>query len=350
MTVEDQIKELEEEIKSTPYNKATQKHIGLLKAKLARLKAQPKKGGGGGLGYSIRKAGDATIILVGFPSVGKSTLLNRLTNAQSPVAEYDFTTLKVIPGVLEYRGARIQVLDIPGIIEEASSGRGRGREVLSVMRNADLLIIIIAGKGWERQKQVIEQELYLAGFRLNQKPPDVKLSLKNQGGIRVEAVGRLDLSEATITDVLKEFRIHNAEILVRERIGLDQLIDCLAKNRIYLPAVFVLNKADIFSGKTGKNIMKISALKNEGIENLKEVVWRILDFKRIYLKKPGKEPDMKEPLVIRGFASVRTVCTRLNLLNGFKYARVWGPSARFPGQKVGLEHGMKDRDILEIHN
>jgi hypothetical protein len=348
MGIEEEIREIEEEIRKTPYNKATQGHIGRLKARLARLRSRVKGGGGGGLGYAVRKAGDATVILVGFPSVGKSTLLNRLTNAESRVGGYEFTTLGVIPGMLEFRGANIQVLDIPGLVEKASSGKGRGKEVLSVARNGDLLLVVLAGKSGKEQKKVIEEELYLAGFRLNQHPPDVRIIRKNEGGIKIESAGKTDLSRDEVVGILKEFRIHNAEVLIRERVSADQLVDCLAGNRVYVPAVFVLNKSDLFSGMEG--VLKISALKNEGIGKLKEMIWAALGLRRVYMKKPGKSPDLKEPVIMRGLADVRAVCRKLRLLEGFRYARVWGPSARFPGQKVGLDHKLKDRDILEIHN
>ena len=120
--LEDEIRAIEEEISSTPYNKATSKHIGRLKAKLAKLKddavQRALKAGGGGEGFSVKKSGDATAVLVGFPSTGKSTLLNVLTGTESEVASYAFTTVTVIPGALEHRGAKIQVLDIPGLIVE----------------------------------------------------------------------------------------------------------------------------------------------------------------------------------------------------------------------------------------
>ena len=347
MGVEEEIKEIEAELQKTKYNKATQGHIGRLKAKLARLKAAPSSKKGGGLGYNIKKTGDATVILVGYPSVGKSTLLNALTNADSKVGSYAFTTLTVIPGALEYRGAHIQILDVPGLIQEASSGKGRGREVLSVLRAADLLIIMVSGKDWKRQKQVIEHELYQAGFRLNQHPPEVKITRKSEGGIRVDTTRKLSITKEAIKETLREFRITNGEILIREKITLDQLVDCLIRNRVYLPAIAILNKSDLHEEG---DLLQVSALKEEGIEALKDIIWNQLDLKRIYLKRLGKEPDMVEPLIVRGQTSIKDVAEKINRHLHFDYARIWGPSARFPGQKKGKEFILQDEDIVEIHN
>lgn len=111
--------------------------------KLARLRAQllePTGGsGGGGSGFDVSKSGDARVALVGFPSVGKSTFLSKITKTKSEAAAYSFTTLTAIPGVLEYGGAEIQILDLPGIIEGASEGKGRGRQVISAAKVGPLL-------------------------------------------------------------------------------------------------------------------------------------------------------------------------------------------------------------------
>lgn len=100
-----------------------------------------KKSGKAGEGFDVMKSGNARVVLIGFPSVGKSTLLSTVTKTESATAAYEYTTLTAIPGVLEYEGARIQLLDLPGIIEGAAQGRGRGRQVVSVAKTADLVLV-----------------------------------------------------------------------------------------------------------------------------------------------------------------------------------------------------------------
>src|SRR2546430_11045609 len=186
MGLPEKIKQIEQEMSKTQINKHTEHHIGLLKAKLARLRAELESSTskGGGPAFEIKKGGDATIVLIGLPSVGKSTILNRLTNAKSKVAAYAFTTLTVVPGILRYNGADIQILDLPGIISGASSGKGRGRRVLSVARNADLAMLIL-DVFQPGQLDLLKHELNEMGIRVNQKPPDVVITRSNKGGLAV---------------------------------------------------------------------------------------------------------------------------------------------------------------------
>jgi ribosome-interacting GTPase 1 len=353
MTREEDIQKIEEELAKTKYNKHTQAHIGKLKAKLARLRAEGEKASGRsyGPGFGVKKSGDATVLLVGFPSVGKSTVLNRLTNAESKIGHYDFTTLDVIPGMLEYNGAHIQILDIPGLISDAAKGLGKGRQVLSAVRNADLVIFLLDDM---RQLETTKRELYNGGFRLDQKPPDVKIVKKATSGLQINiAVRKPRLSKDAVRQVLGEFKVHNADVLIRENIDEEQLIDAMMKNRVYVPSLVVLNKTDIIKdfSRVTKDIIKISAEKGENLDDLREAIWRKLHLIRLYMKRIGHEPDMQEPLIMNDGCTVFDVAKKI--LRGqekyFRHARIWGPSAKFPEQKVGAEHKLKDRDIVELH-
>ncbi|MEE9116455.1 MAG: GTPase, partial [Thermoplasmata archaeon] len=227
--IQEQIAEVEDEIQRTPYNKATQHHIGKLKAKLARLRerAEKKTGGATGVSYAVSKEGNATVALVGFPSAGKSTLLNQLTNAESDVGDYDFTTLKIVPGMMEYKGANIQLLDMPGIVRGASRGRGRGREIISVIRASDLIVILL--DVFETNLGLMLEELHDAGIRFNDKLPDIVAARKDRGGISVNTTVKLTkIDEEMIEDIFREWGYINADVVVREDVTEDRVIDWLA--------------------------------------------------------------------------------------------------------------------------
>lgn len=361
-TIEEQIKSIEDEIQKTPYNKATQHHIGKLKAKVARLKSEQElrrlKSGGAGVTYAVKKSGNATVGLVGFPSVGKSTLLNQITDADSKVGAYDFTTLDIIPGVMEHRGVKIQVLDMPGLIRGASKGRGRGREVLSVARACDLILLMI--DVFETNVQVLTEELYLAGIRLNERPADVTLAKANRGGLTVNATVKLTkLDKEMIEDICREWGYLNGVIVVRQDVTEDQLIDVLAGNRIYVKALVAVNKIDLVGQDylkalqaklAGWKLVPISAEKKMGLTRLKDEIYETLRFMRVYLKPQGKEADLKEPLIVKEHSDVGMVCDAIHRewRKRFRYANVWGPSAQFPGQKVGLDHVLRDTDTLTV--
>lgn len=364
-SIEDQIREIEDEIKTTPYNKATSKHIGRLKAKLAKIKddavARAMASAGGGEGYSVRKSGDGTVVLVGFPSVGKSTLLNKLTNQESETADYAFTTLTVVPGAMEHRGANIQILDIPGLIAGAAMGKGRGKEVIAVVRGADM-ILILADVFNQEHVDVLIKELYDAGIRINRERPDITIKKSGMGGVRVNSVGRSGLDDDEIRSILAENKIMNADVLIRGEVTQEDFIDAMFGNRVYVPAFIAVNKVDLVDREERAAIeedlarrfetppIMVSAHSGYHIEELKDTIYDQLGFIRIFLKPAGGKADMDEPLIVRTPATVEGVCNKLHrdFVDKFRYAKVWGSSVKHDAQRVGLPHTLHDGDILTI--
>jgi len=361
--IEKQIKEIEDEIFNTPKNKATEHHIGKLKAKLARLKQEAEKrksAGAKGKGFAIKKSGDATVGLIGFPNIGKSTLLNQFTDAKSRIADYDFTTLDAIPGMMKYKGANVQILDLPGLITGASVGKGRGKEILSAIRNVDLILFMIDAEH-KVHLDLMAKELHMAGIRLNQKQTDVVVRKTGQGGINVTATTKLThLDKDLIKSISSEYVI-NADVIVREDITEDQLIDVFVQNRIYVPAFVVINKIDLINSEEledkvkeikqkGWKVIAISAKEEFGLNELKDKIFSELRFIRIYMKPVGKQADFNEPLILKQGDTVEDACKKLHRVfkDKFRYASVSGPSAKYDVQKVGLDHVLKDRDVLTI--
>jgi len=362
-SIDQQIKKIEDEIFNTQKNKATEHHIGKLKAKLARLRedAEKRKNAGvKGKGFAVKKSGDATVGLIGFPSIGKSTLLNQLTDAKSRVGAYEFTTLDAIPGMMKYNGANIQILDLPGLITGASLGKGRGREILSAVRNVDLILFIIDAQH-KNHLELMTEELYKAGLRLNQKKPDVVVKRTGHGGITINSTVKLPhLTEGVIKSISSEY-VTNADIIIRDDITEDQLIDVFIQNRIYVPAVVIINKKDLLNreelnkkiktvSQKNWNVISISASKGSGLDNLKELIFSELKLTRTYMKPAGGKPDFDEPLILKEGQTVENACKKLHrdFKRKFRYAQVWGKSAKYPGQNVGLDHVLEDEDILTI--
>lgn len=361
---EDRIKEVEDEIRRTQKNKATESHIGKLKAKIARLKREQQErvmGGGasGGDGYDVKKSGDSSVAFIGFPSVGKSTLLNALIGRElSQVGSYAFTTLDAIPGAMYYEGATIQLIDLPGIISGASSGKGRGKRVLGVARSADLLLVILDVMEAEKHLPLIMDELFYVGIRINSEKPDIVITKTMRGGVGISSLKRLThITEKTIKGIMQEYRMMNADITIRSDITVEQLIDSLEGNRVYIPALFVINKIDLATDKMIKRVKElvpnpilISASGNVNIDGLREAIYTSLDLIKLYLKPQGGETDFEEPLIVRDGSTVGEICDKLhrNFRNEFKFARVWGSSVKHDGQKVGLTHILADEDVLTI--
>ena len=363
MGIPEKIKAIQDEMVKTKINKATEHHIGLIKAKIAKLKREQeeniiKKSGMKSDGFDVRRTGDATVVFIGLPSVGKSTLLNKMTKAKSTVGAFTFTTLTVVPGMMEYRGAKIQVLDLPGIIKGASTGKGLGKRILSVARTADLVLLML-DVFQPYHENVLVNELGNIGIRLNQLPPNITIEKASMGGIAVaQQVKLTKITEKHLKDILHLYGIVSARVVIREDVTSEQLADYIAGNISYSKSITIVNKIDLVDKKFLKELKKkiksevieVSANSDINIELLKEKIYEKLKFIRIYMRPKGGETDFKEPLIAREGDTVEDICNKLHrrMKRAFRFGLVWGKSVKFGGQRVGLTHILLDEDVLTI--
>jgi ribosome-interacting GTPase 1 len=283
-----------------------------------------------------------------------------LTDVDSHIGGFAFTTLTCIQGVLHHRGATIQILDLPGLIKGASEGKGRGREILNVIRSCDMVLYVIdpfQGSHFH----ILDKELWNAGMRLNDPKPQVFIDRTERGGIVVRStLEQTNLETEEIQGIIRSFGIVSANITLRTDVTDDHIVDTLAGNRVYSDAVVILNKIDLASKAEldetceqlpiGWPVLPVSALTGEGIEAMKDFIFDNLHFMSIYLKPQGQEADLIEPLIVKNTSTVRDVCVKLHrdFVRRFRYARVKGPSAKFDWQRVGLDHLLMDEDLLTI--
>ncbi|KAG2156512.1 developmentally regulated GTP-binding protein [Suillus bovinus] len=324
-------------------------HLGLLKAKLARYRAQllepASKSGPAGVGFDVQKSGDARVALIGFPSVGKSTLLSKCTHTASETAAYEFTTLTAIPGVIEYQGARIQLLDLPGIVEGASQAA----------KTADLILIMLDATKSEEQRRLLEIELDSVGIRLNKRRPDVVFKRRTTGGLNT-TVKLTKTDEKTIRTILAGYKLHNCDVMIREDITTDEFIDVLIGTRKYIPCLYVYNKIDAISlelvdklART-ENTVVISCEMDLNLDYLIERIWESLELVKVYTKKRGARPDLSDPVCLRKGATIEDVCLGIhkslvsNFRNGLGRSSKFSPHA----QKVSLNHQLQDEDVVSI--
>ncbi|RHZ59746.1 GTP-binding protein RBG1 [Aspergillus thermomutatus] len=380
-TTVEKIKQIEDEMARTQKNKATAFHLGQLKAKLAKLKRElltpSGGGGGGGVGFDVARTGVASVYVsterifeydnmltrssgfIGFPSVGKSTLMSKLTGQHSEAAAYEFTTLTTVPGQVLYNGAKIQILDLPGIIQGAKDGKGRGRQVIAVAKTCHLIFIVLDVNKPLLDKKIIENELEGFGIRINKQPPNIVFKKKDKGGLAITSTVPLThIDQDEIKAVMNEYKISSADISIRCDATIDDLIDVLeAKSRSYIPVIYALNKIDSISIEELDllyripNAVPISSEHGWNIDELLEQMWEKLNLRRVYTKPKGRAPDYTAPVVLRSNAcTVEDFCNAIHrsIREQFKVAIVYGRSVKHQPQRVGLSHELADEDIVTI--
>mmetsp|Transcript_18865 Transcript_18865/g.38381 ORF Transcript_18865/g.38381 Transcript_18865/m.38381 type:complete len:432 (-) Transcript_18865:18-1313(-) len=368
MGIQERIAAIQLEMARTQKNKATEGHLGELKAKLAKLRTQllepaPGSQTGPGAGFDVQKYGDSRIALIGFPSVGKSTALAQITGTESEAAAYEFTTLTCIPGIIHYKGTKIQLLDLPGIIEGAAQGKGRGRQVIAVAKSADLVLMMLDATKPDAHKAVLEAELESTGIRLNKEPADIYFRKKKTGGIKFNAMVPLtklgDNPAEVVSRVLREYRQHNCEVVFREDASIDDFIDLIEGNRRFIKCLYCYNKIDQITIEECEvlarqpNSIVVSCHANLNMDRLLSQMWSMLALCRVYTRRRGEPPDLEEPSVLtagRGGVTVKNLCAHLHkdLVREFKYALCWGRSCKHAPQRVGKDHELMDEDVVQV--
>ena len=207
-------------------------------------------------------------------------------------------------------------------------------------------------------RALLIKELESVGIRLNAAPPNVYFRKCKTGGISFTSMVPLpQIDEKLVLNILHEYRIFHCELIIREGISVDTLIDVIVGNRKYLKCLFVYNKIDQLSLEEldalahQSNTVVISSEHRWNFDVLVESIWNKLELLRIYTKKPGSPPDfVGGELIVRKGSTVEHVCHSIHrtLPSKFKYALVWGSSTKHQPQRVGLTHKVEDEDVIQI--
>ena len=304
-TTSEKIKALEKMYREVPKHKGTEKLRQDIKTKLAKFREKlrkEEKQKSKGYSISVKKEGAATICLVGYTNSGKSLLLNKLTNKKANVKPYEFTTKMPEVGIMKYKGLKLQVIEIPAITKGYSE-RGNGPAFFSIIRNSDMVLIVTD----KSDLDVLFEEFDKAFIKLNEK----------------------------IYEDMKDSWVSLRSLIVLNKMD-------------------IIDFEDVYQGLCkyyNFDIVKVSALTGENIDKLKDEIWKHLGKIKIYTKEPGKKARMDEPVCLEKGATIEDMAIHIHkdFIKKFKFARIWGKSARFPGMQAGLKHKLKDDDIVEFH-
>lgn len=353
----ERLNELQEEYAKTKDNKATNKAVGALRHKMAEIrKLMSASKNIKGAGFFVKKSGDATVALVGFPSVGKSSLINVLTNTNSKTAAYAFTTTTIVPGTMIQHEAHIQVFDMPGLIEGAHLGAGGGRAVISAMRVSDLIVFVIDANTTDHLGMLLS-ELKALNVHINEHKPSIKILEAGSNKNTEIELNRSGIDDAYIYEILSSLGVFGAKVKIEEKVSIEDLISIIAGNSHYMKAIVAMNKIDTIKDyeRTAKSlsekykieVIPVSATRGINIDALRGSIYRNLDIITVYLKQKS-ESDRPLPIVLQRNSTVMDAARKLHteLADELKSAYVSGPSSKFGRQRVGALHILKDGDTI----
>jgi len=363
-TPEEKLAALQEFLSAVPKHKGTENLVLWARRRMAVLREEieeRKRRRGGGYSFFVEKEGAAQMVLLGPPNSGKSSVLARLTNAKPLIASYPYTTVKPQPGMLTYKDVQIQLIDTPALSEE---GGGLNSRIIGLARNADGIIIVVGlDESFLEQYRLVVRKLEEANIVVRRPKGRVVVErMRGAGDIKVIVSGRM--IGYTVSDVkalLRSYRVYSALVRIYGETTLDDVEKAIFENTSYKPTIILANKADLPGSAIRFKrlreeappvipVIPVSALRNKGFEVVGEAIFNVLGLIRVYTKQPNGEVADR-PLVLRQGATVLDVARAVHsrLVRNFRFAKIWGPSAKYPGERVGMDHVVMDEDIVEIH-
>lgn len=356
-TASEKLAALEEMRSHAPSHKGAEKMKGEINRKIAALRLDIEKDKkqaakrGGGPTLAVKKDGVGQIVIVGLPNSGKSTFFNAMTGLSTPVEEYEFTTHKPEIGMVDFKGAKIQLVDLPPLVEGSSEGKVNGKEILAVIRNADSIVMMLNVATQEEDFRILSTELEHSGIILNRKKPNVKITATTFPGISITGKEFLQIPYEKFVEFLKGRGMHNAQVILQEPTTLETAIEALNETLVYKRTMLVYTKGTPTKRiETGESAIHIAwNPQNPRPQELADRLFESLDKVYVYTKKSGQE-HAKLPLVVPKDATVIDVAELVHkdIVQSFKYAKVWG-SSKFDGQRVAKDYKVQNGDIIEFN-
>jgi len=362
-TVEEKIAALKEMLATVPKHKGTENLVKELKKRLARLKSKAEKQSVAKKHerFSVSKTGDALIVLTGFTNTGKSLLLSKLTNAKPRIQDYAFTTEDLEIGIFDLEGAKLQVVELPALIGDYSN---RDKQLLSVARNADLLLII--AKTLQEALQLL-QYLEKNNFRFRPKP---EIIVKKTGKPGIVVSGLTTGLNIELVKTIASQYLTSGEIIFKQQINNDVetlktcLEDALNNSLKFSKAIILINNfSQQFSelkhlqlqaiGKAFPNIKVLEAnlkqISTQALNELKQEMFSLSNLIRVKVKPSKHSQEIVKTL--HKNAKLQDLAEMLGkvFVKNFKFARLFGPNTNFQGKRISLNHELLDGDIIEFH-
>lgn len=312
--------------------------------------------------FHVKRQGDGQVCVIGVVNSGKSALVATLTAANTEVADYPFTTQRPMPGMLEYGGAALQLIDTPALVPDTSAGAGSGRRLLHLYATADAaaLVVDLAQDPLE-QMTLLATELAAGQIVLQPHPIRTELHVKSKGGLRFAGIPIAKDAQVEAQQICAAHTIAHAEICIRERFCGAEL-QAQAQYRHVLPAMIIANKNDL--PEAGRNlealqqaypdygIVDVNCLDEAHFDALKAELFQLLGLIQLnILEKPAADAACPRPLIALRASTLGDVLERLACpdRDRIKAANIWGTSVKYAGQEVGLDHLVADSDKIWIH-